>query len=393
MPKVLFAAQPTITGVAQCVLDWTTGLQERGWDVSLACPTDGWLGARCQQAGVDVHRWDAVRQPYRGLRREMTQLRSIVERTRPDVVHLNGSKAGLVGRLLLRQSLPIAFSPHSWSFEAAGGPLGWGALEWERRACRWTDRFLCVSQAEAEAGLDRGIRGRYVVARNGVDTRAIRPLPAPARAHLRQQLGLRTDTVCVVCVGRLHRQKGQDTLVRAWHLLGDTDARLVIVGDGPELSATQALAGPDVLFTGGVERDEALRWMQAADLLVMPSRWEGMALVPMESLAVGTPVIASDVTGVAETIDSSCGEVCAVDDPPALADCLSRWIPRVAADADSLRAAARARVLDGFGLDDTLDTIEQTLRDLTAQRLAGGADVVGHLIQQRGDRVEGEHRP
>lgn len=393
MPRVLFAAQPTITGVAQCVLDWTTGLQKRGWDVSLACPTDGWLGHRSAQAGIDVHRWDAVRQPHRGVLRELKQLAAIVEETQPDVVYLNGSKAGLVGRLLLRAEIPTVFSPHSWSYEASGGPVGWGALQWERRAARWTDRFACVSEAEAQDGRDHGIHGDYVIARNGVDTDQIRPLSGPQRQLLRRRLGLPQGRMCVVCVGRVHRQKGQDTLVEAWKRLGSPDADLVIVGDGPEFEATQALASHDVRFTGGVERDVALQWMQAADLLVMPSRWEGMALVPMESLAVGTPVIASDVTGVREAIDASCGEVFGVDDPHALSATLARWIPRVAADADTLRAAARARVVDGFQLSRTLDRIDATLRALTPEDLTGEPDVVIHLPQESRDRVEGRHGP
>jgi Glycosyl transferase 4-like domain len=181
MPTVLFAAQPTITGVAQCVLDWTTGLRVRGWDVALACPEDGWLGQRCADAGIPVERWDSVRKPYQGVKRELGQMREIVARTDPDVVFLNGSKAGMIGRLLLRSERPVTFSPHSWSFEASGGVIGWAALQWERQSARWTDAFICVSAAEAENGMAHGIQGRYVVARNGVDTEAIRPVTSEAR--------------------------------------------------------------------------------------------------------------------------------------------------------------------------------------------------------------------
>ena len=162
MPRILFAAQPTVAGVAQCVLDWTTGLRDRGWDVNLACPDDGWLSQRCADAGISVDRWDSVRQPYKGVRRELSQLRAIVDRHQPDVVFLQGSKAGLIGRMLLRGNAPVAFSPHSWSFEAADGPIGWAALQWERGADRWTDRFICVSEAVTEDGtmtlLDGGAR-------------------------------------------------------------------------------------------------------------------------------------------------------------------------------------------------------------------------------------------
>lgn len=364
VPRILFVAQPTITGVGQCVLDWTTGLASRGWDVSLACPADGWLGRKCAEAGIPVNRWDSVRQPYKGVKRELDQLRAIVHQRQPDVVYLNGSKAGLIGRLLLRGNTPTAFSPHSWSYEAADGPVGWAALQWERQAARWTTVFIAVSDAEAADGRAHGIHGRYVVARNGVDTAAVTPASGAIRAKLRADRGLDDNTVCVVCIGRVHRQKGQDILLQAWPQVSAANARLVIVGDGPDLEQARTAASADVVFAGSAERPQALQWMQAADLLVMPSRWEGMALVPMESLAVGTPVIASDVIGVREAIDASCGAVFAPEDPTALAAALDEWIPRVRTQGQALRDAARRHVVGSFELSTTLSTLDGTLRGL-----------------------------
>ena len=216
MPTVLYVSQPTITGVAQCVLDWTSGLSQRGWDVALACPTDGWLGMACAREGVRTFAWEAVRQPYVGVRRETTRLRQIMNIVRPDVVHLQGSKAGLSGRLLLRGSIPTAFSPHSWSFEAADGAIGAAALRWERVATRWTDVVVAVSEAECADGLANGIDVPYVVARNGIDTTAVAPLAEADRETLRAELGIAPGTTAVVCLGRLHRQKGQDVLLAAW---------------------------------------------------------------------------------------------------------------------------------------------------------------------------------
>lgn len=364
MPRILFAAQPTVAGVAQCVLDWTTGLRDRGWDVNLACPDDGWLSQRCADAGISVDRWDSVRQPYKGVRRELSQLRAIVDRHQPDVVFLQGSKAGLIGRMLLRGNAPVAFSPHSWSFEAADGPIGWAALQWERGAARWTDRFICVSEAEAEDGRSHGIHGDYVIARNGIDTQQIHPLTTEQRQALREHLSMAPHEITVVCVGRVHRQKGQDVLLQAWPHVDAPDARLFIVGDGPELPQARALATNSVTLVGGVDRAEALEWMQAADLLVMPSRWEGMALVPLESLAVGTPVIASDVTGAREAVDETCGELFEPENPPALAATLTRWIPRVAEEGEALRDAARRRILAGFDLSGTVAVLDETLRGM-----------------------------
>lgn len=371
MPTVLYVSQPTITGVAQCVLDWSTGLAARDWEVALACPTDGWLGMACAREGIRTFAWEAVRQPYIGVRRETRRLRQIVDIVQPDVVHLQGSKAGLSGRLLLRGSIPTAFSPHSWSFEAADGPIGAAALRWERAATRWTDVVIAVSEAECADGLANGINVPYVVARNGIDTDAI--VPAAERDALRAELGIEPGTTAVVCLGRMHRQKGQDVLLEAWPRAAAPGRVLYLVGDGPlydEWSAEppERLQDSDIVLVGGVERADALRWLAAADLVVMPSRWEGMALVPLESLAVGTPVIASDVTGASEAVAPACGAVVPPGDPSALAAAINVWLDQSPEELAAARLAARSRVVGRFELSRTVDTIDATLTELVRGR-------------------------
>ncbi|WP_420713241.1 glycosyltransferase family 4 protein, partial [Streptomyces sp. Tu 6176] len=101
----------------------------------------------------------------------------------------------------------------------------------------------------------------------------------------------------VVCVGRLCRQKGQDVLLRAWGPVAERvpGARLVLVGDGPDHDRLRDLAPPSVAFTGAVA--DPLPWYRAADVVVLPSRWEGMALAPLEAMACARPVVAADVGG------------------------------------------------------------------------------------------------
>jgi glycosyltransferase involved in cell wall biosynthesis len=363
-PRVLLVSQPTITGVAQCVLDWSTGLAERGWDVHLACPEDGWLSQACSQAGITTHDWSATRSPGPSVVGESRSLSRLVDQVRPDVVHLHASKAGLVGRLVLRGSRPTAFSPHSWSFDAATGPVGAAALRWERAAARWTDAFICVGEAEAADGAAAGIGGFFSVARNGVDTERIRPLGHADRQRMRQSLGIPVDARALVCVGRLQRQKGQDVLLEAWRRADLVDAHLYLVGDGPDREALESLGTRRVTFVGSVAREHALDWMAAADLVVMPSRWEGMALVPLESMALGTPVIASDVAGAREAIDDTTGRVVAPEDPAALAAALQQWFVQDQSALDAARAAGRARIEEGFRLAATIDQVDAVLRGL-----------------------------
>lgn len=357
---VLLVAQPTVAGVAQCVYDWAVGLGECGWRAVVACPTDGWLLDRCHDSGIRTYPWESVHTPHAAVPSELARLRQIIQRAAPDVVHLNGVKAGLVGRLALRGHIGTAFSPHSWAFEAAEGPRSSAALQWERFATRWTDVILSVSEAEAELGLARGIDATYVIARNGIDTDAI--TPPPNRAEVRRQLGIPDGVRAVVCVGRLHRQKGQDVLLAAWPRAAAPGRRLYLVGDGPMAAKWEAAnQRDDVIFTGPADRPTAVAWMQAADVVVVPSRWEGMALVPLESLAAGTPVIASDVTGVSEAVGPGCGAVVPPGDPVALAEAIGTWLAREPAALADARTAAQDWVTSQFNIVTTVRTISETL--------------------------------
>ena len=99
----------------------------------------------------------------------------------------------------------------------------------------------------------------------------------------------------VVCVGRLCEQKGQDLLIRAMSILEDRSVNLRLVGDGPEASSLRSLAqraevADRVHFTGQVDPRPHFR---AADVVVVPSRWEGRSLVLLEAMACGAPVIAT----------------------------------------------------------------------------------------------------
>ncbi len=362
-PSVLMVSQPTVAGVAQCVRDWASGLRDRGWRVEAACPADGWLHESLTADGIVTHLWQSQRSPTAGLRQESRDLSKILTAVDPDVVFLHGSKAGLIGRLVLRGKSPTAFAPHSWSFEAVTGSVGAVALRWERFAARWTARFVCVSEAERDLGLRSRINGRYVVARNGVDLQAL--APRADRSALRQALGIPEATEALVCVGRLCEQKGQDVLLRAWPDIRTPQRSLTLVGDGPDRTALEHLAPTDgVVFTGDVERARALDWMAAADLVLVPSRWEGMALVPLESLAQGTPVIASDVNGSREAITDEVGGLCPPDDPTALAAVVNRWLDATAGRADEIRQACRERVAGDFDLRATIATLDRTLRQM-----------------------------
>jgi glycosyltransferase involved in cell wall biosynthesis len=349
---VLHLAQPVDGGVARVVTDLAGAQAEAGLRVVVGCPPGGRLARDAAAAGADVRLWLAGRAPGPDLPWEAACAARLVRRVRPDVVHLHSAKAGLAGRLAVRGRVPTVFQPHAWSFQAAGGPLGRAALTWERHAARWAHRVLCVSEDERRRGEAAGVPGRWAVVPNGVDLRRHPEPGALARRRARALLAAAPDLAdrvgdpgawarapLVVCVGRLARQKGQDLLLRAWPAVAARlpGARLALVGDGPEEAALRRAAGPGVLFAGPA--DDPRPWYAAADAVVLPSRWEGMALAPLEAMAAGRPVVLTDVGGARECLPPGHAPHCLVppEDPAALA----RALLGLLADGATRRALGR----------------------------------------------------
>lgn len=143
---------------------------------------------------------------------------------------------------------------------------------------------------------------RILVLRNGVELSVFKPMDRDAA---RKQLGFQGLTV--LSVGHLIPRKGHELVIKALTTL--PDANLVLVGEGPEQSSLVNLArelgvADRVRFLGQIEHERMCEIYNAADVLVLASDREGWANVLLESMACGTPVVASSVWGTPEIVRS-----------------------------------------------------------------------------------------
>ena len=338
---ILHVAQPTTGGVCVYLSQLVEEQVARGWPVAVACP-GGELAVRARDAGAEVLRWDAVRSPDHRSVAETLRLHALVRSVAPPLVHLHSAKAGLAGRLALRGRLPTVFQPHGWSFEAVEGAAERAAVLWERVAARWADAVLCVSAGERDRGKSLGIAAAWRVVPTGVDVVALRPRTADERREARLALGLPSGPLAVF-LGRLDRAKGPDLLLNAWPRVASRvpGALLAIVGDGPLSAALRPRASASVRFTG--HRDDAAEWLAAADVVVAPSRWEGMSVAMLEAMASGRSVVTTDVPGALEALGGGCGAVVRQGDPDAFADAVvRRLLDPTLADQEGRCARQRA---------------------------------------------------
>jgi glycosyltransferase involved in cell wall biosynthesis len=340
--RILHVSQPTDGGCAIAVRVLAEAGIRAGHTVTVACPRYPDLPAWITDAGAHWHPLPMVRQPAPGDISAVLRMRRLFEQA--DVVHLHSSKAGALGRLALRslgkRAPASCFTPHGWSW-LVGGRMAPIYRTYERVAAAWTDVIVAVSDEEAAAG--RGVlppgRARVTVIPNGVDTE---------RFCVEGPRAIRSGQPLIVCAGRLTVQKGQDLAVRALALLGTSGARLRLVGDGPDAAKLRRLAAAlgvadRVEFTGHCD---PLPHLRAADVVLVPSRWEGLAFVVLEAMACGKAIVTTAAAG-----SGVVGDAGVVVPPDAGPQGLAAALDELLADAPGRRRhgeRARARVCEHF---------------------------------------------
>ena len=168
-------------------------------------------------------------------------------------------------------------------------------------ASRQASRIVTVCEALRQSVIDLGVPADKVVTlRNGVDLQGFRPLP---HDEARRELGFVRPTL--LSVGGLIARKANDLTVAALPDLPEFE--LVLIGEGPEQAALQAQAealgvADRVRFLGRIAHADLPLYYSAADAMVLASSREGWANVLLESMACGTPVVASNVWGTPEVV-------------------------------------------------------------------------------------------
>ena len=347
---VLIVSQPTTEGVAICVRDLVDAAVSSGYHVTVACPGRGDLAGWATERGAVWVRLEMRRSPH------LSDLRAVMEVRRlarsHELVHLHSSKAGAVGRMALAslgRKRPLSvFTPHGWSW-LAGGWLSPVYRLVERTLLPVTSAVVAVSEEERSAGRAAlGARAaRIRVIPNGVDTARFSP-DGPIAA--------RTNHPLVVSVGRLSNARGPDVALAALARMRTPTARLRLVGDGEERARIEhqvsALGLVDRVEMLGFRSDPALHY-RAADVVIVPSRYDGMALVLLEAMASGAAIVATRVPGVS-ALDGA-GILVPVEEPSSLAIAVDTLLADPARSRQ-LGQAARRRAVERYTLQRSLDS-------------------------------------
>ena len=349
-PGLLYVVTLAEIGGAQAyVRDLLPAVIER-FDVAVAAHGDGPLREATEGLGVPFF-------PLLHVRRELSarrdplgfiELARLFRRLRPEIVHLNSSKAGVLGRIAaVPARVPVrVFTAHGWAFKATSG-LASRAYCFVDRAMRpLTTCVVCVSEAERTAGLAAGtcLANRTVVIPNAVDV-----ADAPYR-----RAGRPSGPLALVSVGRFAEPKDFSTLIAAVASLPTGAVRLTLIGDGPlrpQLEHEVAGCGltGSVEFVGEV--GDVPERIAGCDVFILSSRSEGMPISVLEAMAAGLPVIASAVGGLHEVVDEgSTGFLVPPGSVAALAGAIARFVGDPSL-VDELGRAGRRRAEVSFSFE------------------------------------------
>lgn len=283
--------------------------------------------------------------------------------------HKFGSNAwGVVLGRLSRVPVVIAHE-HTWSF--TGGPLR-GVID-RRLIAAGSDVIVACSQEDRRRMIERQriapARVRFVA--NGIDGR-----PPTSGRDMRAELGIARDARVVGSVGTLRAQKRFDVLLRAAADIAPRcpGLRVVLVGEGPERPRLEALAaelalGETLLMLGA--RDDVPDVLQALDVAVVSSDFEGSPLSVLEYMEAGLPVVATAVGGLPHMVgDGTHGILVPRRDPVALGEAIEGLLADPGRRRE-LGAAGRRRRRAEFDLSGMVAEIEQLYEQLYAARRGG----------------------
>lgn len=349
-------------GLERMVLDLVQRQQQQGHQCQVVCLYEtGSLAHELDIAGIPV----VACHKGRGIDlRALARARWAIDRHDTDVLHTHNAVAHYQAVIA---SCGLGVLRVLNTRHGMGAGVRTGRKEWlYRRALSRTDLVVTVCEAARRNGLSRGMfpPPKTRVVPNGIAVERFRPASQALRQQVLKMLDLPEDAFLIGNVGRLNWTKDQAGLIQAFRLVHarHPSARLLLIGDG-ELRADLEQRAHDegvrdaVHFLG--DRNDVRDLLPGLDLFVMSSVSEGYSMALLEACAVALPIVATDVGGNSEIIDTGrTGQLVPPGEPDALAEAMLQLLERPHL-ASTYGQAARAWVEKHGSLEAMTDRYER----------------------------------
>lgn len=326
MKKILFLiTKSEIGGAQKYVLEIAGGAKDANFMVVVASEPSSYFYEALTNEGINFIEMKNIQRDINPLSdiKAFFELIKIIKKEKPDIVHLNSSKIGVLGALaskLLRVPRVI-FTAHGWAFNEPGSKsVKYLVIAVSRFAALFQDYIICVSNYDRNQAIKHKIAPleKLIVIHNGIDAGKLKFL---SRKEARARLNIGEKDLVAGTIANFYKTKSLDTTVlaaiSATHL--SVNLKFVIIGDGPEKSKIEDLIKKYRLkeyfiLTGALK--QASQYLKAFDIFILPSKKEGLPYALLEAMAAKTACIASAVGGIPEIIKDKKNGLLMVDMTP-----------------------------------------------------------------------------
>lgn len=275
---------------------------------------EGSLMKFCKERGLDVRTVPQMRRnlhPWRDWS-SYRALKNMIREINPQVIHTHSSKAGIMGRAIAASlKVPVVHTIHGAAFHYGQHPVLFNTYKsLERWAGKRTDRFISVCDAMTDQYVEAKVapREKFRTIYSGMD---VEPFLNPPRspADVRAEYNIGDEDIVIGKIARLFNLKGHQYVIAAAKAVvaANPNVKFMFVGDGilrEQYDSEIAAAGltGHFIFTGLVDPIRIPELINAMDIVVHTSVWEGLARVLPQGLISGKPVVSYDVDGAREVV-------------------------------------------------------------------------------------------
>jgi len=311
--KILYLITKSEPGGAQThIYQLSKYFIEKGNEVGIISYPSGWLEEEARKLGVKFYPnkyFSNIPDPIRILK-AMKEIRKALKDFKPDLVGCHSTAAGFLGRLTIRNKIPTIFTAHGWSF-TKGSPFlrKYLAILIEKIAGKFCSKIICVSDFDKKLALKYKIvsPNKITVIHNGVKIEKVKSQKSKVKSLEKK--------IRIVFIGRLAQPKDPLLLLKSFNSLPPElkdKAQISIIGQGPKRKELEKFIKENRLeekvnLLGSIRREKVFEILKESNIFVLVSNWEGFPYTIIEAMSFGLAIITSEVGGIREAVDESCG--------------------------------------------------------------------------------------
>ncbi|MHB8904528.1 MAG: glycosyltransferase family 4 protein [Melioribacteraceae bacterium] len=306
---LMFIDEAKMGGGQQHLLWLVQNMDKSKFEIEVACEHEGYLVDELRKLNITVHPITISNSPSIF---SLIKTYRLLNKISPMILHTHGGTAGFYGRLSAFFNFKGAVihtyhGIHYLHFDKYLLRKIYTSID--KFLLRITNCTICVAQNDFDIGLKAGIiqKEKAVVIHNGIDIDKF--LRYNENTDYKIKLKTEKHSIIVGSVGRLHYQKGYEYLIEASKSVLEyyPDVKFVLIGDGGLRGSLESSAKKNGVynsFTFLGNQTNIPELLAQIDIFVLPSLWEGLPLVLLEAMAAQKPVIATDVNGIVEIIET-----------------------------------------------------------------------------------------